>query len=412
MATVNMATVKRDLRSSGSPWLVGRLLPVASQRLPSRTRYDVAIIGAGISGALAAAALIGTGRSVVILDRRGPATGSTAASTAMIQWEIDSALTTLTAQIGRRRAERAYRSSLEGLADLRRTVLSLRIACDWIDRTALTVTGGAMGQRAMAQELEARRRAGLPSLWMEGRDLKAIYGIDRTAALVSGFNAELHPVKLTRGLLNRAIEDGMELVTPIDVRDIVPARGHVALRFPAGPGVVADRVIVCSGYEALPDIPKSRYRLISTWAVATPRLAAAELDALLPGRPILWEQSDPYLYLRTSADGRVIAGGEDETFNDPDRRDALIPRKMAAIRRKLKAFLPGFDHDIEHAWAGTFAESRTGLPAIGPVPGMPHVFATLGAGGNGITYSAIAAAIAAAWVAGRRHPDLDLFRFS
>ena len=133
---------------------------------------------------------------------------------------------------------------------------------------------------------------------------------------------------------------------------------------------------------------------------------------MLPGRPIMWEQSDPYLYLRTTADGRIVAGGEDADFNKPDKRDALIPRKVNAIRRKLKNFLPSFDAEITHAWAGTFADSPTGLPAIGPVPGMPNVFTTLGAGGNGITFSAIAAGMSRDWVMGKRHADLELFRFS
>jgi glycine/D-amino acid oxidase-like deaminating enzyme len=43
---------------------------------------------------------------------------------------------------------------------------------------------------------------------------------------------------------------------------------------------------------------------------------------------------------------------------------------------------------------------------------MPRVFATLGAGGNGITFSAIAAGIAKEWVQGRRHKDLSLYRFT
>jgi glycine/D-amino acid oxidase-like deaminating enzyme len=407
-----MATPKRDLRSSGSPWLKDRTKPLTARRRPSRSHCDVAIVGAGVSGALAAAALIGAGQSVVILDRRGAAKGSTAASTAMIQWEIDQPLSALSRKLGARTAERAYQSSLRGVMALRRTVFALKVDCDWIDRTALTVSGDAMGQRALAAELKMRQKAGLPSLWMDGSDLTAMYGIERTAALVSGFNAELHPVKLTRGLLQRAIGTGMELVAPVEVMAMTPRRGGVELALSNGSEVRAGKVIACTGYEALPDIPKDRYNLISTWAIASAPMRPAQLDSLLPGRPIIWEQSDPYLYLRTTADGRLVAGGEDAQFNSPERRDGLIPKKMAAIRRKLKEFLPALDIRIAHAWAGTFADSPTGLPAIGPVPGLPNVFATLGAGGNGITFSAIAASIARDWVMGSRHPDLDLYRFA
>lgn len=389
--------------------MVDKLANLRFRGRPARRDYDVAIIGAGVTGALAAAALIGLGKSVVILDRRGPAQGSTAASTAMIQWEIDQPLTKLAARLGERNAARAYKSSLEGLLLLRRTVLSHRVACNWVDRTALTITGNAMGQRAMAEELKLREKHRLPSYWLDGADLKASYGIDRTAALLSGMNAELHPRKLTHGLLVRALADGMELVAPTDVKEIVPSTRGVVLKLDKGIEIVAGKLIVCAGYEALPNIPRDLYKLISTWALATDPL---DVDTIMPGRPIAWEQSDPYLYFRTTADNRIVAGGEDAEFNDPARRDALIVRKTAAILKKLKHLVPEFRGKAAYAWAGTFADSPTGLPAIGPVRGLPNVFTTLGAGGNGITFSAIASDIARDWVTGKRHRDLALYRFS
>lgn len=412
MATAaGTTTPKRDLRGGDSPWAGSRSYPLKPAPVPKHGAYDVGIVGAGISGALAAASLIGLGLSVIILDRRGAALGSTSASTAMIQWEIDNSLTELCEKLGLRKAVHAYRASLRGVMELRRIALSLGVDCDWIDRTSLTVTGSAMGQRGLAAELKLRQKYGLPSQWLDGGSLKAIYGIDRTGALVSGFNAELHPVKLTRGLLSRAIGGGMELVAPADVAGISRARGGVRLTLANGHDIALGKLIMCTGYEMLPAIPTRRFNLISTWALATERLPQARLDQLLPGRPIVWEQADPYLYLRTTMDGRIVAGGEDADFVSPAKRDRLIGRKQAAIEKKLRAFLPGFDARIEYAWSGTFAESPTGLPSIGPVPGWPQVFATLGAGGNGITYSAVAASAARCWVEGGRHPDLSLFRF-
>ncbi len=404
-----MITPKRDLRSSGSFWLSGRVKGPKIRLKPSAQKYDVAIIGAGISGALAAVALIGLGKSVIIIDRRGAGEGSTAASTAMIQWEIDNSLTRLSDKVGSQQASRAYRSSIAGVLALRRLILTLRIECCWADRTALTITGDAMGQRALADELKVRLKLGLPSYWMEGRDLYAAYGIDRTAALINGINGELDPVKLTHGLLACAMEDGMELVAPMDVKEIDAAAKTVTLLLDGGKTIEVGQLIVCAGYEALPQIPRHLYDLISTWAIATAPLPPGMLPA---ARPIAWEQSDPYLYFRTTPDNRIIAGGEDEAFSSPARRDALIAKKSAAIMRKLKALLPAVHTEIAHAWAGTFADSPTGLPAIGPIPEMPRVFTTLGAGGNGITFSAIAAEMAGEWVQGKRHKDLPLYRFS
>jgi choline dehydrogenase-like flavoprotein len=55
-------------------------------------RCDVAVVGGGVSGALTALALSKAGFDVVVVDRRTPGKGSTLASTAMIQFEIDTPL--------------------------------------------------------------------------------------------------------------------------------------------------------------------------------------------------------------------------------------------------------------------------------------------------------------------------------
>ena len=65
--------------------------------------------------------------------------------------------------------------------------------------------------------------------------------------------------------------------------------------------------------------------------------------------------------------------------------------------------------EIDYAWAGAFADSPTGLPIFKELPGLPGVFAILGCGGNGITFSVIAADVVKAWVKGHRDPDADLF---
>ena len=74
------------------------------------------MIGAGITGALVADALAGAGASVVVLDRRAPACGSTAASTSLLSYEIDVGLVELVDMIGRDEAVRGYRLSIDAIA--------------------------------------------------------------------------------------------------------------------------------------------------------------------------------------------------------------------------------------------------------------------------------------------------------
>jgi glycine/D-amino acid oxidase-like deaminating enzyme len=191
----------------------------------------------------------------------------------------------------------------------------------------------------------------------------------------------------------------------VEVVDIDCGRRGVALTTAEGAVLRAGHVVLATGYELAPFLRPSGYRVISTWALAT----RPQKRALWPSRCLIWQAADPYLYLRTTPDGRVIAGGEDEEFSDADTRDRLIPKKIAAIRRKLGRLMPGLDTEPAFRWAGCFGDSSTGMPAIGPVPGMQRCFAVLGFGGNGITFSAIAAQLVARAILGIEDPDAGLF---
>ena len=157
----------------------------------------------------------------------------------------------------------------------------------------------------------------------------------------------------------------------------------------------------------MPFVPADNHQVISTWAIAT----RPQNQNLWPQEAFIWEASDPYLYMRATKDGRIVCGGEDEEFQDEERRDALIPEKTAAIVAKLKKLMPKLDTTTQFVWAGAFGSTSTGLPIIGAVPRKPRIHAVMGYGGNGITYSRIASEIVSAAIAGRSDSEADLFAF-
>ncbi|HEY4076687.1 MAG TPA: FAD-binding oxidoreductase, partial [Rhizomicrobium sp.] len=129
-------TPKKRLHTGRSVWSDTRHPPLAVHALKQSLRCDVAIVGAGISGAFMAHAL-SRRHDVVVLDRREPAMGSTHASTAMLQYEIDTPLTKLADQIGHAKAARAWQRSFRATQDLIRMVRAEKIACGLSERSAL-----------------------------------------------------------------------------------------------------------------------------------------------------------------------------------------------------------------------------------------------------------------------------------
>ena len=78
-----------DLTSPHAFWLLRNGVGEVAPPLEGDRSCDVAVIGAGVTGALVVNAVTEAGFSVVALDRRHPAHGSTSASTALLQYELD-----------------------------------------------------------------------------------------------------------------------------------------------------------------------------------------------------------------------------------------------------------------------------------------------------------------------------------
>ena len=401
-----MITRKRDLRTGFSLWEDHKVPKLSFRQKPKADFYDVVIIGCGVSGSLISERLCNLGLRILAVDRRRPASGSTSASTALIQWEIDQPLTKLAKQKGWKIASSAYLASAAAVKTLQKRIRTLGVDCEMMPRDTLLLAGSAMGKTALAREVKQRQRLGLPSVLLDQKALQKKYGFDREAAIESKGSIELNPVQLSLGMLKRAMNAGVEVVSPLNVIGIDATRKGVFVSFDDGRVIAARKVIVASGYETLPELPHSKYDLVSTWALATVKQMP---EQLWPHRALVWEASDPYLYFRTTHDNRIVVGGEDASYSNPERRDRQIKKKSQKILQKFGILWPAATLKADFQWAGSFAESPTGLPMIGEVPELPNVFAVLGSGGNGITFSCIASDLATSWVQEKDHKLAPLF---
>ena len=396
-------TEQADLRGGRSPWFTRSEQPRRPE-VRENLKCDALVVGAGITGSLVAERLTRQGLDVIIVDREWPGHGSTAASTSMLLWEIDRSLSQLTEAYGFERASRAYRASLEAVTGLKSLVLQLGVACDMRDKNSLYLAAGGNGA-ALISEHQLRQRAGLPGDFLDHARLLETFGIARAGAIVSPGAADADPMQLARGLLRVAISRGARLFDA-EAQEFDSAARSVGVRLADGHEIEARSVVLATGY-VMPDIVGSTVQSVSSsWAVATlPQPHNIWKDAAL-----IWENSKDYLYARSTRAGRIIIGGEDsEDDIEPVARDRLIPLKSAILARKLAALWPIANTEVEFRWAGTFDTTSDGLPLIGPVPGAKGVYAAYGYGGNGITFSFMAAQLIGDLIAGILSPLLRDF---
>jgi glycine/D-amino acid oxidase-like deaminating enzyme len=404
------ATLKRRLSAGRSIWQSRRLpVPLPSQsRIVREIACDVLVVGAGISGALVADALSDAGLDVIVVDRRQALQGSTPASTALLQYEIDTPLSLLARRIGKDRAQRIWRRSRLALDALRERARRLGVQADLENRDSLYLEGDVLDSDALAEEAGHRRACGFEVAFMTRPVIAERYGIAGRAGVLGFDNLSADPRRLAAGFLHAAIDRGAKLYEGIEIADIEASKSGVAATSVEGAQIRAAMLVFATGYELPKGVPRKNHSIRSTWALAT----YPQPRSMWRDRCFIWEASEPYLYLRAGPGGRVICGGEDEDFADEEKRDALMDAKIARIQRKLKALMPSLDVEAEFRWCGNFGASTTGTPSIGRVPGMPNCYAVLGYGGNGITFSMLAAQLLRTEITGGRDPDGDLFSFN
>ena len=401
-----------DLRSGCEYWTQknGDLAPHAAP-LDRDLSAHVVIIGGGITGALAAHYLTEAGVDTVMVDRRSPAAGSTAASTGLLQYEIDKPLVELSALVGPAHAARAYRLGVDALDEFERLTRELGDDCGFARRRSVFLATTPEMAELLAVECRARAAVGLRVEYLSRARLEGAFGFDRPGAILSEDAAEVDPVRMTAALVRCAAGRGLRVFAHTPVEDYRSDGRAVTLSTAAGYRVRADHVIFATGYETPTFLTDVAVELKSTYALAARVERRRNLEPAIHDLPLLWETGTPYFYARSDGPDRLIAGGEDDDFADPAARDARIGEKAERVAGKVARLLPHVSFEVDCAWAGTFAETPDGLPYIGPHRQCPGGLFALGYGGNGITFGLIAARLLRDQSLGRPNADAEVFRF-
>jgi glycine/D-amino acid oxidase-like deaminating enzyme len=398
-----------DLKSGYPYWAVRNGLLRTFPPLADDLRCDVAIVGGGITGAVIADALQAAGHEVAVLERRDIGWGSTCASTALLQYEIDTPMVDLAAQCGEDNAALAYRACADAVERITTRALALGDVGAARMRS-LYLASKAKDVDLLATEYRLRRRHGLPVARCNARVLASRYGLHAPGALVTRCAGGIDPYRMTYRLLELVQRRGGVVRDRTTVQRIVPDHRGAWLDTATGARVRARHVVLAAGYETQAWLPGRVARNRSTYAFASDPVPGEQLAALRDA--MAWETARPYLYMRATPDGRVLVGGGDDAVDVPRRRDARVPRKVEHLLRRMATLAPSLPLVPAFAWAGTFAETRDGLPFFGAHPALgPRVLAAMAYGGNGITYTVIGADLLRAWIERSAHPLKALFGF-
>ena len=206
-------------------------------------RYDVAVVGAGLTGLTTALLLGRAGLTVVLLEAGELGDGTTGRTTAKVSLLQGTQLSTIRSRHAQSVVDDYVEAQREGAAWLRRFCDDHGVAVQ--DRDAVTFAHSADGEQSIRDELDVATKAGLPVEWAD--ELPLPFPVRGAVRLPGQF--QLDPVELLAALRQQAEAHGVRLVEHARVTKV---RGSDPIRVTTTAGEVeANRVVVATNLPVL-----------------------------------------------------------------------------------------------------------------------------------------------------------------
>ncbi len=368
---------------------------------------DIAIVGAGISGAAVAWWLREAGLTVVVIDRGDACAGASGRNAGFVTCGSVEHFSRQVRTHGEEMALGLWRYSQDNIDLIEAFVREEGVDCDFARRGTYSLAGH---EHELAELGETARQ--LATLGVDCTPVDAAHVEKELGA--AGFpggvlyhdDGEVHPVKLVRALLARS---GAELFAHHEVRRLEEGRDTIRVHTERRVFEAAAVVLATNGYSAdlhpwfADKIYPTRGQILVTEPVerfmAAPCYANFVLD-----------------YFRQLADGRVLIGGFRQLAKDTEvgTADVVNPEINAALEAFLETHFPRLRGvGIDYRWSGTMGFSADSLPIIGALPGRSNLYLLGGYTGHGIGWGMKAGQLLARlilegeaprWVSARRFP--------
>ncbi|MCW3168024.1 FAD-binding oxidoreductase [Chryseobacterium sp. 09-1422] len=398
-----------DLKSNEPFWLLKNGLITSYPSLKSDEECDVLIIGGGITGSLIAHQMIKDGYQTILIDKREICNGSTSATTSMLQYEIDTPLYELIEMIGEKGAVESYKACSKSIDDLEKIVKEIKARSGFKRKQSLYFASKKKDAIWLEKEYEARRKAGFDVAWLGPEDIEEKFAFQNTyGGILSKQGASIDAFKFAHELLRFNVNKGLKVFDKTEMKSVKYLRDHNLALTTDGFNIKAKKIVYCVGYECATMIKEQFVDLKSTYAI----VSEVDTDTFKNiENTLVWNTDNPYIYMRSTDDERLLIGGGDEDFSNPEKRDSILNKKEKEILKNLKRIKPDYHFYTDFVWAGTFGETKDGLPYIGTHDNFKNSYFVLGFGGNGITFSVTGMEMASAFMKNKKHQLSEYFKF-
>ncbi|HKZ38108.1 MAG TPA: FAD-binding oxidoreductase, partial [Chryseolinea sp.] len=339
--------------------------------------FDVAIVGGGITGITLALLLQKEGKKCIVIEAKNLCYGTTGGTTAHLNTLLDNPYTNIIRDFGKDGAQIVARATREAIDLVESNVQAYSINCGFENTAAYLFSQNGKQTNELNNIHDACSEVGVESMFINSIPIAVPFEkavevarqgkfnpVQYVYALAGAFESAGGVIVQQCRVINTHEGDIISIETTLDN---IKSRALVyATHIPPGINLLHLR---CSPYRS--------------YAMAVKLQDENYPDGLI------YDMYDPYHYYRTqvvNGEKFLIVGGEDHKTGENQNTNKNFLQLESHIRTYFQVT------EISHRWSSQYFEPADGLPYIGKLPGAKdNVYVATGYGGNGITYSQVAA---------------------
>lgn len=346
-------------------------------RANKNTVYDVIIVGAGITGISTALQLQEAGKQCLVVEAANIGFGTTGGTTAHLNTLLDTPYYTIQQNFNKESAQQIAAAAANAITFIKSNVHRFGIDCGYKDADAYLFAQDEEQEKELDKIFSSSQETGLDISYVNTIPVP----VNFTKAICAKGQAKFSPLEYVYGIARAFEAAGGIILENCRVINIEKG-GTIKVQTTTGEYAAVDLIYathIPPGVNLL-HLRCSPYRSYA--------MAVTLEDDQYP-EDLSYDMYDPYHYYRTqTVQGKkyLIAGGKDHKTGHAENTQQSLLTLESHIRQHFKV------KEINYQWSSQYFEPTDGLPYIGRLPGQEdHIYVASGYGGNGMTYSTVAA---------------------
>lgn len=325
---------------------------------------DVAVVGSGYTGLMAAMTLARAGRDVVVLEAETPGYGASSRNAGFVSRTLYAKFPQLAKTHGEAAAVEMMREAGNASDHLFALVEAEQIRCHLVPCGRLLAAVNPAHYESLAKQLTLlSRKIGTEGEMLPRAEQHREIGTDYYHGLmVMRGTGTLHPALYHQGMLERSAAAGAAILARTPVTGIAEDSDGVRLTTPRGTLLARDVVVATNGYTG-PLTPWLRRRVVSFDAavIVTEPLPDGLMDKLLPNRGAMSDSKVNMYSARATPDGTRLQFMSNRGLMVPDEK-----AKAVEMHGHMTELFPELATTrIAHCWTGKMGFSFDRTPHIG-----------------------------------------------